>query len=486
VVSSLTEAQKLEQAIAAARAGAHAEARAAFIAYLGQQPADADAWFWLACVTESPWEAWSSLRKVLELAPAYPQAQAGLAWVRGEIDAGRCLRPMSVPYVPAPAPTPSAAEPVAAAVPLLQRRLPAAAAPLLIFALIAGLAAAVWFGWLANRTPALSAAPAATQQTATAAPTPTRTPLPATPKNPVAVSWEVAWENGDWVTAINLLEKLAAQEPTNSAWRSRLFEAHVRLGDQFADNNQVKEALAQYDIALSLRPYDSELQQARGVASRYLAALERYQTGDWAAAAEALQAVYQQEGEYRDTRELLYSAHYNLGLSYQAARRLDDAEREFIAAAPLAQDPADVESRLTQIRQLKTPPTPTPSPKRIEVDLSEQRFYAYNGDEVVYDFITSTGNNASPTAPGSYRILDKIPMAYASTWNLKMPYWLGIYWSGTLENGIHALPILSNGKILWDGFLGQRVSFGCVILSNEDAKTIYDWVDIGTPVIVRE
>jgi lipoprotein-anchoring transpeptidase ErfK/SrfK len=133
-----------------------------------------------------------------------------------------------------------------------------------------------------------------------------------------------------------------------------------------------------------------------------------------------------------------------------------------------------------------TPPTPTPSPKHIEVDISEQRFYAYNGDQLVYKFVTSTGNNASPTAPGSYRILDKIPMAYASTWNLKMPYWLGIYWSGTLENGIHALPILSNGQILWDGFLGQRVSFGCVILSNQDAKTIYEWVDVGTPVLIRQ
>ena len=485
-MSDSTGAQKLEQAIASARAGAHAEARAALIAYLGQHPADADAWFWLACVTESPWEAWSSLRKVLELAPAYPQAQDGLAWVRGEIDAGRCLRPMSVPYVPAlPATVPLAAEPIPAAVPVLHRRLPPALGALLIFVLIGGLAATIWFGLLANRTPALSEAPAATL-TATAAPTPTRTPLPATPKSPVAVSWEEAWEKGDWVTAINLLEKLAAQEPTNAAWRSRLFEAHVRLGNQFADNNQVKESLAQYDIALSLRPYDSELQQERGVASRYLAALERYQAGDWVAAAEALQLVYQQEGEYRDTRELLYSAHYNLGLSYQAAGRLDDAERELLAAQPLAQDPLDVTTRLAQVRQLKTPPTPTPSPKRIEVDLSEQRFYAYNGDQLVFKFVTSTGNNDSPTAPGSYRILDKIPMAYASTWNLKMPYWLGIYWSGTLENGIHALPILSNGKILWDGFLGQRVSFGCVILSNQDAKTIYDWVDIGTPVIVRQ
>jgi hypothetical protein len=65
-----------------------------------------------------------------------------------------------------------------------------------------------------------------------------------------------------------------------------------------------------------------------------------------------------------------------------------------------------------------------------------------------------------------------------------MPNWLGIYWAGSLENGIHALPILSNGQRLWDGYLGTRVSFGCVILGIADAQTLYDWADVGTPVVI--
>ena len=35
---------------------------------------------------------------------------------------------------------------------------------------------------------------------------------------------------------------------------------------------------------------------------------------------------------------------------------------------------------------------------------------------------------------------------------------------------------------LWDGYLGQRVSYGCVILSDEDAATLYDWTEVGTKV----
>jgi len=471
----------LQQAIALARAGEHAAARAALIAFLDAHPENADAWFWLACVTANPWEAWSSLHKALELDAGYPGAVAALEWVNAEIAAGLSLQPMAMPYTPAAA---SASEPEPtdlSVVPAPQKAVPlrwqTIAGVALGVLLLAGLAAALWFEALAPRREAQLQPPASAAPVVRA---PTRTPTPATQ------SWEVAWRNEDWPSAIALLEELTAKEPTNSVWRTRLFEARVRLGDYYAGKNQVKEALEQYDIAVSLRPYDTELQQARGAASRYVTALERYQAGDWAAAVDALQAVYIQEGDYRDTRDLLYSAHYNLGLAYEAAGRLEEADAELRAALPFARDPLEVERKLADVGRRITPPPPTPPPKRIEVDISEQRFYAYEGDKIVYDFICSTGENASPTAPGSYRILDKIPMAYASTWNLQMPFWMGIYWSGTLENGIHALPILSNGQLLWDGFLGQRVSFGCVILSTKDAETIYGWADVGTPVTIRE
>ena len=67
----------------------------------------------------------------------------------------------------------------------------------------------------------------------------------------------------------------------------------------------------------------------------------------------------------------------------------------------------------------------------------------------------------------------------------QMPYFMGIYWAGSLENGIHALPILSNGQTLWAGYLGTPVSFGCIILSTENARTLYYWTEVGTPVVVQ-
>ncbi len=120
--------------------------------------------------------------------------------------------------------------------------------------------------------------------------------------------------------------------------------------------------------------------------------------------------------------------------------------------------------------------------KRIVIDLSEQRMYVYENGQLLWKWVVSTGRPGQETAVGHYKVLNKIPNAYASTWGLQMPYWLGIYWAGSLQNGIHALPILSNGQRLWEGYLGTPVSFGCVILSTQNAQTLYNWATVGTPV----
>lgn len=134
---------------------------------------------------------------------------------------------------------------------------------------------------------------------------------------------------------------------------------------------------------------------------------------------------------------------------------------------------------------LAAPVIPPSTNKLILVDISEQHMYIYGDGNVIWSWVTSTGERGRETVPGNFSVLNKIPNAYAYTWNLQMPYWLGIYWAGSLQNGIHALPILSNGQTLWDGWLGTPVSYGCVILSTENARTLYDWAEVGTPVKIQ-
>ncbi len=122
--------------------------------------------------------------------------------------------------------------------------------------------------------------------------------------------------------------------------------------------------------------------------------------------------------------------------------------------------------------------------KAILVDISQQHLYAYSGDQLVYSFVASTGMN-NATAVGNFSVLSKIPNAYGATWNIWMPNWLGIYWAGGLQNGIHALPILPNGAQLWAGYLGTPISYGCVVLGADESQLLFDWADMGTPVNIQ-
>jgi LysM repeat protein len=131
------------------------------------------------------------------------------------------------------------------------------------------------------------------------------------------------------------------------------------------------------------------------------------------------------------------------------------------------------------------PPVPAGAGKRILVDLSDQHLYAYQGDQLVYSFIASTGAAPYYTRAGQFQIQSKIPNAYGSTWNIWMPHWLGIYYAGSTENGIHALPVLSNGQVLWAGYLGTPISYGCVVLGTYEAELLYTWADLGTPVLIQ-
>lgn len=126
------------------------------------------------------------------------------------------------------------------------------------------------------------------------------------------------------------------------------------------------------------------------------------------------------------------------------------------------------------------------SGKSILVDISEQHVYAYEGKNVVLSFDVSTGRNGS-TFTGKFSILDKIPDAWSAPWGFWMPYWMGIYYVGSnLENGFHSLPVLTNGVQIWGDEIGVPITYGCVVLDPGDMKRLFNWSEIGTPVVIRQ
>jgi lipoprotein-anchoring transpeptidase ErfK/SrfK len=132
-----------------------------------------------------------------------------------------------------------------------------------------------------------------------------------------------------------------------------------------------------------------------------------------------------------------------------------------------------------------TPYDPVPG-KKIVISIPEQRLRVYENDELLYDWPCSTGLKDSPTYTGEFQVLSKEEMAYASQWDLQMPHFVGVYRAGgNTYNGIHALPILSNGQRLWAGHLGSPASYGCIILGIEEAETLFNWAELGVPVVIE-
>lgn len=125
--------------------------------------------------------------------------------------------------------------------------------------------------------------------------------------------------------------------------------------------------------------------------------------------------------------------------------------------------------------------------KCIELNLTTQRLTKWEKGEIAKEYIISSGQPAYATKVGNFSILSKVPVAYGGVkgqrW--KMPFWMGIYFVGSTENGFHELPFI-NGIRESSNSLGRPVSHGCVRLGIGDAQELYDWAEIGTPVLIHK
>jgi len=130
------------------------------------------------------------------------------------------------------------------------------------------------------------------------------------------------------------------------------------------------------------------------------------------------------------------------------------------------------------------PPTGGLEGKFIEINLGSQTFTCWQDGKVWGHFMTSTGRPGMATKAGMFEVLDHSPMAWSESAGCWMPWWMGIYFAGSTENGIHELP-LYGGVQEPLSHLGQRISHGCIRLAPGVAKRVYDWAVEGTPVYIH-
>jgi hypothetical protein len=172
--------------------------------------------------------------------------------------------------------------------------------------------------------------------------------------------------------------------------------------------------------------------------------------------------------------ETLIGIAWNLGIPYP-----------WIQQANPGVDALSVGQSITIPSQDKLLPLPIIWDKRIVVSISQQRIRVYENDAIKWDWVASTGIDSSPTWTGVYQILLHDPNAYAGNWNLWMPNFLGVYHpipGADFINGFHGFPTRGTSQLLWTNDLGTRVTYGCILLSNENAQALYNWAQEGTVV----
>jgi lipoprotein-anchoring transpeptidase ErfK/SrfK len=112
----------------------------------------------------------------------------------------------------------------------------------------------------------------------------------------------------------------------------------------------------------------------------------------------------------------------------------------------------------------------------IEVDLTNQRVYAYEGQTLVNSFIVSTGAAPRLTVTGSYHVYER--HVSGNMWGPgyflpDVPYIMYFY-KGYALHGTY-----------WHNNFGTPMSHGCVNLATPDAEWLYYWSSMGTLVKVH-
>lgn len=127
---------------------------------------------------------------------------------------------------------------------------------------------------------------------------------------------------------------------------------------------------------------------------------------------------------------------------------------------------------------------PIDQEKSIEVNLSEQRLYAYEHGRVAKTFLISSGTRSHPTPVGKTTVKKKIPiMDYAWNYGAGNP---SNYFLPNVRYNLNIFPHIYIHSAYWHHNFGHVMSHGCINTSLADAQWIYDWSVVGTPVETKK
>ena len=113
----------------------------------------------------------------------------------------------------------------------------------------------------------------------------------------------------------------------------------------------------------------------------------------------------------------------------------------------------------------------------VEIDLSDQHLFAWEGKNQTFTAIISTGKAKTPTNIGIYTVQRKYHQDRMRGSDYDIP---------NVPNVLYFDRGYALHGAFWHNNFGTPVSHGCVNLPVSNAKWLFDWAKIGTPVIIHQ
>jgi hypothetical protein len=119
--------------------------------------------------------------------------------------------------------------------------------------------------------------------------------------------------------------------------------------------------------------------------------------------------------------------------------------------------------------------------KRIDVSLGRQTMTLYENGRAIRTIAVATGVAAAPTPTGTFAVEYKSPQMRfrgvnpdGSHYDIPDVHWVMPFWGDYTIHGAY-----------WRPQFGVPGSDGCVSMSDADARSVYVWADVGTPITIH-
>ncbi|MBN2007479.1 MAG: L,D-transpeptidase family protein [Anaerolineae bacterium] len=146
-------------------------------------------------------------------------------------------------------------------------------------------------------------------------------------------------------------------------------------------------------------------------------------------------------------------------------------------AAPPLPTPTPTTIAPTPTPIVVTPPLTLTTGRWIDVDLSDQRLFAYEGQTLINTYLISSGLPQTPTPTGQFYIWIKLRTDDMSGpgYDIKGVPWVMYFLGGY---GLHG--------VTWHGNFGHPMSHGCINQPTDMAEWLFNFAEVGTLVNIHE